>query len=94
VIDRYPEEHLEKIFAYFLDEDEPSSAIFAMSTTFAEKIVTGLAAAVVLAGLAAGRLTARADTHSYEPPVPTAPSLHRADHSAAAHSENFGLERS
>jgi len=65
-----------------------------MRISFAEKVVTGLAAAVVLAGLAAGRLTARADTHSYEPPLPTAPSLHRADHSAAAHSENFGLERS
>ena len=59
MIHRYPEEHLEKIVAFLLDEDEPSSAIYAMSTTIAEKIVTGLAVAVVLAGLAAGGLIAK-----------------------------------
>jgi len=84
VIHRYPEEHLEKIVAFLLDEDEPSSAIYAMSTTFAEKIVTGLAVAVVLAGLAAGGLTAKANTRSYEAPFHTDPSLtYRANHRAA-----------
>jgi len=84
VIHRYPEEHLEKIVAFLLDEDEPSSAIYAMSTTFAEKIVTGLAVAVVLAGLAAGGLTAMANTRSYEAPFRADPSLtYRANHRAA-----------
>jgi len=84
VIHRYPEEHLEKIVAFLLDEDEPSSAIYAMSTTFAEKIVTGLAVAVVLAGLAACGLTARANTRSYEAPFRVEPSLtYRANHRAA-----------
>ena len=84
MIDRYPEEHLENIVAYLLDEDEPSSPIYAMSTTFAEKIVTGLAVAVVLAGLAAGGLIAKANTRSYGAPFRTDPSLtYRANHRAA-----------
>ena len=55
-----------------------------MRTTFAEKIVTGLAVAVVLAGLAAGRLTAKANARSYEAPFRTDSSVtYGANHRAA-----------
>ena len=72
-----------------LDGDQPllhgcSSASIAMRTTFAEKIVTGLAVAVVLAGLAAGRLTAKANARSYEAPFRTDSSVtYGANHRAA-----------
>jgi hypothetical protein len=53
-----------------------------MNTTFAEKIVTGLAVAVVLAGLGAGCLTAWANTGSYEAPFRVPSLASQANHTA------------